>query len=147
MENLQPYYDLVESVIESFGINATECRGEKSGMWKMYKGSAEVWIDVWYIEKEQRSYFQVMAPVMPVPAQNREGFYLELLELSDGMYDVAFSMHKGWAYIKNIREAAGIDFTEIRSTINFIGCYCDEHDDRLKAKYGPPQAPGAPPTK
>lgn len=69
MENLQPYYDLVESVIESFGINATECRGDKSGMWKMYKGSAEVWIDVWYIEKEQRSYFQVMAPVMPTIAK------------------------------------------------------------------------------
>ena len=51
MENLQPYYDLVESVIESFGINATECRGDKSGMWKMYNGSAEVCIDVWYIEK------------------------------------------------------------------------------------------------
>jgi len=145
MQDLTLYYELVEDVISSFGINPVACRGDKAGMWKMFKGSAEVWIDVWYVDVQERAYFQVMSPVIPVPAENQLNFYRELLEINDILFGVAFNIHKGYAYIKAIREVDGLDFTEISSTINRVGNYCDDYDDHLKTKYGEPLIPSAPP--
>lgn len=104
-----------------------------------------MWIDVWYVDVQERAYFQVMSPVIPVPAENQLNFYRELLEINDILFGVAFNIHKGYAYIKAIREVDGLDFTEISSTINRVGNYCDDYDDHLKTKYGEPIIPGAPP--
>ncbi len=142
------YYDMVENVIRTLGVDPAQCRGEKEGMWRVFKGSAEVWIDIWNIENESRGYFQVMAPIMPVPADNCEQFFRELLELNDQMFGVSFSLFKEWCYIKTIREVENLEQTEIASTLNRVGNYSDQFDEVLKTKYGaipPPQNPGAPP--
>lgn len=147
MEDLQVYYAMVENVILGFGVDPVTCRGDKPGMWKLYKGSAEVWIDIWYIEREQRAYFQAMAPVMAVPTQNREEFFKELLVLNDQMFGVAFCIYNDWAYIKEIREVEGLGQSEVESTLNRVGIYSDDYDDMLRTKYGGsnPVPPGAPP--
>jgi len=149
MEDLQQYFAMVERVITGFGVDPAVCRGDKPGMWRLYKGSAEVWIDIWHVEREERAYFQAMSPVMPVPTQNREAFYKELLELSDQMYGVAFTIYKDWAYIKVIREVNKLDQDEIEATLNRVGIYADDYDDMLKTKYGNGGGanivPGAPP--
>jgi len=145
MEDLQQYYTMVENVIRNFGVDPAVCRGDKPGMWRLHKGSAEVWVDLWHIEREQRAYFQVMSTVMAVPTQNTQAFYQEILELNDQMFGVAFSIHKGWAYIKAIREVDSLNQNEIEATLNRVGIYCDDYDDMLKSKYGGNMPPGAPP--
>jgi hypothetical protein len=145
MEDLETYYIMVEDVILSFGVDPVACRGDKPGMWKMFKGSAEVWIDIWHFDREQRAYFQVMAPVMELPKQQREEFYRDLLELNDQMFGVAFSVSGNWAYIRVLREVEGLGHNEVEATINRVGIYCDDYDDMLRKKYGVTIEPGAPP--
>ncbi|MFL5762972.1 MAG: YbjN domain-containing protein [Bacteroidia bacterium] len=136
MENLQLYYDMVDKCIADLGVDPSLCRGEKPGQWSLKKGSAAVWIDIWYIEQENRSYFQVLAPVMEVPPANQQAFFQELLEINYTLYGVAFVKFENWIYVKLIRECDGLEQKEAAATINRVGWYADEYDDKLKVKYG-----------
>jgi len=136
MENLQYYYDMVEKCISDLGVDPSLCRGDKPGQWSLKKGSASVWIDVWHIDQENRGYFQVLAPVMEVPLTNQQSFFQELLELNYTLYGVAFVKYQNWIYVKLIRECDGLEQKEAAATINRVGWYADEYDDKLKVKYG-----------
>ena len=136
MENLQYYYDMVDKSISDLGVDPALCRGEKAGQWSLKKGSASVWIDIWHIEAENRGYFQALAPVMEIPASNQQEFFQELLELNYTLYGVAFVKFQNWIYVKLIREVDGLEQKEAAATINRVGWYADEYDDKLKVKYG-----------
>ena len=136
MENLQVYFDMVDKCIADLGVDPSLCRGEKPGQWSLKKGSASVWIDVWHIEQENRAYFQVLAPVMEVPPTNQQAFFQELLEINYTLYGVAFVKFQNWIYVKLIRECDGLEQKEAAATINRVGWYADEYDDKLKVKYG-----------
>ena len=136
MENLKYYFDIVEKCISDLGVDPALCQGEKEGQWSLKKGSASVWIDVWHIDQENRAYFQVLAPVMQVPPTNQQDFFQELLELNYTFYGVSFVKHQDWIYVKLIREVDGLEQKEAAATIDRVGWYADEYDDRLKVKYG-----------
>lgn len=136
MENLQPYYDIVEKFIASLGIDVATCRGEKPGQWNLVKGSAPVWIDVFYIENEKRSYFQVMSPICNMPTGNQATFMQELLETNHTLFGVAFTKYNDTIYIKMIREVRGLDYDEASDMIFRTGNYADHYDDQLAQKYG-----------
>jgi hypothetical protein len=137
MENLQYYYDMVDSCIRDLGVDPALCKGDKPGQWNLKKGSASVWIDVWHIEAENRAYFQALAPVMQIlPSTNQTALFQELLELNYTLYGVAFVNFNDWIYVKLIRECDGLEQKEAAATINRVGWYADEYDDRLKVKYG-----------
>ncbi len=135
MNELKKYFEMVEECISQLGVDPKSCRGQKEGQWSLVKGSAKVWIDIWYIEKEDRSYFQVMSPVLRIPDTNQFEFYKDLLEINDRLYSVAFSVYNGWAWLKTIRETENLDASEVLSTITRIGTYADRYDDELIAKY------------
>ena len=134
--NLQQYYDMVDNIIKSLGVDPAACKSETPGQWNLKKGSAPVWIDVWQVQNEERGYFQVMSPVCQVPVNNQHLFTKELLEINHTLYGVAFTIFKDWAYIKMIREVDGLDQKEAEAMINRVGNYADDWDDKLKAKYG-----------
>ena len=137
MENLQFEFDRVEPCHSHRGVDPAIWRGQKPGQWSMQKGSASVWVDVWHIEQENRAYFQVLAPVMQVPDPSRQhAFFQELLELNYTLYGVAFVKFNDWIYVKLIRECDGLEQKEAAATINRVGWYADEYDDKLKVKYG-----------
>lgn len=135
MIDLQKYYDMVELCITNLGVNPETCRGKNAGQWSLIKGSARVSIDVWYIEKEKRAYFQVMSPVSKVPEGRKEEFFQELLQINDKLFGVAFSLYKETAWLKVIREVDAMDYSEAFAMITRIGNYSDTYDDQLKAKY------------
>lgn len=141
MENLEMYYNLVEGCIGRLGVDPTICRGEKPGQWSLKKGSVNVWIDVFHIEKEKRAYFQVMSQVMNIPPTNKEALYEELLTLNDRLFGVAFTIYKNIVWLKVIRETQGLDADEAFAMITRIGNYADDYDDKLKAKYPSPDLP------
>ena len=150
MQDLSSAFSMIEAVFAEFGIDPVACRGEKPGQWQLVRGSAKVWVDVWYIETEGRAYFQAMSPVMMFPTPDQHlPFFKELLEINDQLFGVGFTIFNGWAWLKHIRELDGLDKDEAMATINRIGIYADKYDDILKGKYGefvPPSAgvPGAP---
>jgi len=145
MENtpdLTPYYQLVENVITKLGVDPSICRSKdgngeiKAGQWNMLRGSAKVWIDLWYIEKEKRAYYQVMSPVMQIPENNKAALFQELLEINDKLYGVAFTIYNNWVWLKVIREVDGMDENEAFAMLTRIGNYADQYDDHLIGKYG-----------
>lgn len=130
------FYDVVESAIGTLGIDPKLCRGENQGQWNLKKGSAPIWIDVIYSETDKRAYFQVMAPITKVPADKKEQFFQELLEINYVLYGVSFTKYDDGIYIKVIREADGLDVSEALSAIERVGYYGDFYDDFLQNKYG-----------
>jgi len=138
MESLQPYYTLVEEAINELGVNAEEARGENAGEWNLKRGTASVWIDLWYIEEEEGAYFQVMAPIMSLPEDenNRNQLTHELLKINYTLFNIAFTLHEDGVYLKNIREVEELDKSEVIYMIGRCGNYADNYNDELVKKFG-----------
>jgi len=135
VHTLEHYYQIVEDAIRSLGVDPTTCRGKKPGQWNLRKGSARVWLDLWHIQHENRAYFQVMSPVLPLPRERLAEFFRELLEVNDKLYGVAFAVYDDWAWLKAIREVEDMSVDEALAILKRIGYYADEYDDRLMEKY------------
>lgn len=134
MENMNQYYQMVENIIKSLGVDPAVCRGDKEGQWNLKKGSAPVWIDVFTTENNY-GYFQAMSPICEIPAVNTQAFFQEILEINHKLYGVGMTKYENWIYIKVIRELEGIDEKEMLAMFNRIGFYADDYDDYLKNKY------------
>lgn len=140
MQPVQYYYEIVERVINEFGVDPKLCRGKQAGQWNLKIGSANVWVDVFQSKDTNGNfidsgYIQVMAPIVAVPADRQLEFYREVLEINHQLYGVGFTKFENTIYIKIIRELEGLDQSEVASTMKRIGHYADEYDDLLKKKY------------
>lgn len=134
MEQLHFYYQVVEKAIAKIGIDPGACR-KKPGQWTLTKGKIPIWVDVFYLEKEKNTYFQVAAPVMKIPKDNAGRLAMDLLELNNRLFGVAFTANKGHIYLKTLRETEGLDVSEAHAMIMRIGNYADQYDDELKKRY------------
>lgn len=136
MTELEIGISKVEGAIKKMNVDPALCRGEKAGQYNMVQGSISIWIDVWHIEKENRAYFQVMAPIMSLAnVSNKLGLYEELLTVNDTLYNVAFTIYNNNVWLKSIREVHGLDEDEVVAQIRRIGTYGDQYDDVFKQKY------------
>jgi hypothetical protein len=138
---IQHYYDMFEQVLTEYKVDPTTARGQAPGQWNLKLGSASVWVDVFQSKDaqgnlQQYGYLQMLAPVCDVPVTNQQLFTKDLLEINHSLYGVGFTIFKDKAYIKSIRELQGLDISEIRSTLDRVGIYANDWDDKLKAKYG-----------
>ena len=140
MQALEAYFRIIEKSILKIGIDPEKCRGEQKGRWSIQKGSINIMIDVWMLEKEQRAYFQVVAPIMEIPKGSNGALTEELLEINHALFGAAFSIFQEIIYLKTTREIEGLDVSEAYQTILRVGNYADYYDDILKAKY-PPHSP------
>lgn len=137
---IQYYYDEFENVLREYKIDPTTCRGANPGQWNLKLGSASIWADIFQSKDAQGNllnygYLQVLAPVCEVPVNNQNIFTKELLEINHSLYGVSFTIFKDHAYIKSIRELQGLDPSEIKATLDRVGIYADDWDDKLKTKY------------
>lgn len=141
MENLEHYYQMVEDCISKLGIDPVICRSldensnVKPGQWNLKKGSAPVWVDIFWDEKNAASYFQVMAPVVEIPTSRLEEFYQEALETNHNLFGVSLTKYSNWLYVKALRETESLDPSEVTATLNRVGTYADDYDDHFKEKY------------
>ena len=138
---IQHYYNMFEQVLVEYKVDPTTARGQAPGQWNLKLGSASVWVDIFQSKDAQGNltqygYLQVLAPVCDVPVNNQHLFTKELLEINHSLYGVGFTIFKDKAYIKSIRELQGLDISEIRSTLDRVGIYANDWDDKLKTKYG-----------
>lgn len=136
MTELESLIIKVENAIRSMGVDPVLCRGEKVGQYTMVQGSATLWIDAFFSQQSNREYFQVMSPILSLAnVANKTALYEELLTINDTLYNIAFTLFNNFVYLKNIREAVGLDESEIVSQIKRIGTYGDQYDDILRQKY------------
>jgi hypothetical protein len=134
------YYQLVEQVLTDYKIDPATARGQAPGQWNLKLGSANIWVDV-FLSKDANGnptnygYMQALAYVCDVPVNNQPLFTKELLEINHSLYGVGFTIFKEKTYIKSIRELEGLDKSEIRATLDRVGIYANDWDDKLKEKY------------
>jgi hypothetical protein len=127
---------LIEDFIKSLNVDPVACRGKNPGQWSLlYKGST-VWIDVFnFKETPDRWYFQVMSPLLKVPDKNQESFYQNLLEINHSLYGSWISKRGDWAYVMFLREAAGLDQSEVNATMDRVAHYSNDYHGKLKFKF------------
>jgi len=140
MQPIQYYFEMIERVINEFGVDPKLCRGQSLGQWSMRIGSASIWIDAFQSKDEKGNYIdsgylQVMSPIMAIPTDRQLEFFKEILEINHKLYGVGFTKFENNIYIKSIRELEGLEQSEVLSTFKRIGYYADDYDDMLKAKY------------
>jgi hypothetical protein len=138
---IQHYYNMFEQVLAEYKVDPTTARGQAPGQWNLKLGSANVWVDIFQSKDAQGNpaqygYLQMLAPVCDVPVNNQHLFTKDLLEINHSLYGVGFTIFKDKAYIKSIRELQGLDISEVKSTLDRVGIYANDWDDKLKAKYG-----------
>jgi hypothetical protein len=138
---IQHYYTMFEQVLAEYKVDPTTARGQAPGQWNLKLGSASVWVDIFQSKDAQGNlaqygYLQMLAPVCDVPVNNQHIFTKDLLEINHSLYGVGFTIFKDKAYIKSIRELQGLDISEVKSTLDRVGIYANDWDDKLKAKYG-----------
>ena len=144
MTELEIGISKVEGAIKKMNVDPSLCKGEKAGQYNMVQGSISIWSNVRHNEKENRAYFQVMAPIMSLAnVNNKLGLYEELLTVNDTLYNVAFTIYNNNVWLKSIREVHGLDEDEVVAQIRRIGTYGDQYDDVFKQKYDTTyQSPG-----
>ncbi len=141
MQDLTPYYQMVERCFTALGIAPETSRTEQPGEWLVTKGDARIHVFVKYMEQNKDAYFWAVAPVCEIASEEqRKFFYEELLETNHTLYSAAFTKYDKWIYIKTIRELRGLDVDEMYNLINRVGNYADMYNDILWAKYAAQKA-------
>lgn len=123
---LKQTYELTESAIKSLGINVEDCRGENQGQWNLKKGQFDILVDVW--EEQNQVLFQVLCPLCALPDENREAFFLYLLNKNHELSSVAYTIFENNVYIKHTREAVGLNMEEIINLLTKAAFYAELSD-------------------
>jgi hypothetical protein len=117
-------------------IDAATCRGEKPGQWSFKIKDASVWVDAFsFPANPDKFYFQVMSPLCAVPDKNKEAFITDLLEINYKMYGSAMCKKENWIYVLSLREADGLDQSEVDATFDRVGIYSSDYYSKLSFKY------------
>lgn len=127
---------LVENYIKVLNVDPVACRGQKPGQWSIIYKGATIWIDAFnFPDKPERWYFQVMSPLLVVPDKNVEAFYQSVLELNHTMYGSSVCKKNDWTYVMSLREADGLDQSEVNATVERVAFYCSDYLGKLKFKF------------
>ena len=99
------------------------------------RGSATIGINV----LTRQGVLMIVAPVMDVPKDAREGFYRAILELSFvATQDAAFAIDgpRDKVVLRALRSLSALDYEEFEDLVATVGEVADHFDDRLIAEYG-----------
>jgi len=137
-EAFQDARGMVNAYLERFASRAgtTITPLDDAGYTQLKKGSASVGVNV----LEDHGVLLILAPVMEIPAKNREALYRRLLELSYiTTSDAAFAIdaQEEKIYVRSLRRLSGLDYEEFEDLVATVGKVADEWDDLLKNEFGP----------
>src|SRR6185369_6113680 len=133
MTDVQRVADYIQRFSELIGVPIDPL--DADGYTQVARGSATVGINV----VEQKGFILFLAPIMEVPAHNREGLYQKLLELNylateDGAF--AIDQATGRVYLRALRSLESLDFDEFVDMLDTVARVADEWDDKLRAQFG-----------
>jgi len=125
--------EFIQRFSELIGVPIPPLDGD--GFTQVSRGSATVGINV----VEEKGFLMFLAPIMDVPAQNREALYRQLLELNylateDGAF--AIDRQSGRVYLRALRSLESFDFDEFVDLLDTVARVADEWDDKLRAQFG-----------
>ncbi len=127
---------LVEASLMGLKLNPEECKGEKPGQWNLKINNSIVWIDVFNFENNpQIWYFQVMSPLLKYPDKNQQAFAEDILEINAKLYGCWICKKLDWTYFLSLREANGLDQSEVDATLDRLAFYSNDYYGKLGFKY------------
>ena len=136
MINISEYYKMVEDAINVLGVDPETCKDEnEQGAWALMRGDQEVWMDCWYVEEEERVYFQVLAPMFEIPEDMPAEFYRELLEVNYTLIGASFGVFKSMLALKLIREVNNFSKDDALLMISRVGGYAEQYGPVFSEKY------------
>ncbi len=133
MSDRQRIAEYIERFSEMVGVAIPA--PDEEGFTQISRGSATVGINV----VEEKGFLMLLAPIMDVPANNREALYRQLLELNYlATEDSAFAIdrHTSRVYVRALRPLESLDFDEFVDLLDTVARVADEWDDKLRAQYG-----------
>ena len=125
------YYQLVEKVIKAIGLDPIKTR-KKEGEWVVFKNQIPIWIYLYYNKISKGYFYQVSAPVIHMPKENRGAFCEQLLSLNSTLFGAAFMEKRGTVYIHTVREVEGLDVKEAYTILERIGNYMHYYQESQK---------------
>ena len=132
MENhIGVYYQTVEKAIKTIGLDPVKTRVE-TGRWTLNRNGIPVWLFLNYQTNAKGYYFQVAAPILKMPTENRGAFCEQLLSLNGQLFGVAFIEKGGTVYLNTIREILDLDVSEAYAMIVKVGNYADYYTRSMK---------------
>ena len=134
--NLQQLSTLIESSIAGLKIDVSTARGQKAGQWSIKIKDASVWIDIFdFPTTPGKYYLQVMSPLLEVPDKRADAFFQDLLEINYKMYGSWMCKKENWIYVLHLREADGLDQSEVDIAIDRVAHYSTDYYSKLSFKY------------
>jgi hypothetical protein len=126
----------VEQILKNAGFDPVAHRMQNiDGLgWRFNWGSAQ--IEVYINTKNDRDYFQVLSPMMYLPANGLLAFYRRLLELNMLIPNLRFGVFGETVYLFNERPVEGLDLNEAYDIIGAISENADGWDNRLIEEFG-----------
>lgn len=138
---------VIETTIESFGIDITNTRNESPGQWMLYKDIYELYIDLWEVGTEQNPFlffqanneliYQVIVPLCYMPQENVQAFLLELTDLNHFLIKASFMTRSEDDIVcLKFRDTAN-DLTQARfiESLDAVGYYAVLFGNHFKDKY------------
>lgn len=134
--NIQETGILIENSLKGLKLDPVTCRGEKAGQWSFKSKDATIWIDVFsFPTNPDKFYFQVMSPLCKVPDTKSAEFFQDLLEINYQMYGSWMCKKEGWIYVLSLREAAGLNQSEVDAALDRVSFYSTDYYGKLSFKY------------
>lgn len=123
---IQSYYNIVEEAIAALGIPAEQSRAEQAGQWNLKKGKFDIMMDLW--EQEKQFLFQIVVPICALPDENKEAFFLHLLNRNYGMSSMAYAIMDDSVFVKYTSEANTLTNEIILNLLTKAAFYAEQSD-------------------
>lgn len=134
--SIREYAATIEAILTESNVDLNRARLDVQGGygWRFQRGSAVV--QVYLIENEDRSYFQVFSPIMHLPTTGLLSLYRRLLEMNLKMTSASIGIHNDVVYVFNERAIDGLDAEEANAIISLVSGYADDLDNKLISEFG-----------
>jgi len=138
-EDLTPvnHHDVVETVISGMAQenSALVQQNEQGTIWKFAYGSVEVLVQL--TGEGDNDLFRVWADVLTLPVKDETALLKEVMELNwSETFEACFALRENSLVTVHQRTVADLSPSEISRAITLVATMADDHDDRLKEKYG-----------
>ncbi len=136
--NIDHYHGIIRETLQELGLVPDECYNKDDNYYSMSRGSADVFISLFTIERPDEPpewYVEWSSPVFKLPSENLLAFYRRLLEENAQRIAVKFSIKEDTVWLEITRELNGVDTKECFRNLTRIGDTADELDDLLRGEF------------
>ncbi|WP_228015074.1 YbjN domain-containing protein [Synechocystis salina] len=139
MDEMAPvsHHDVIETVISGMAQENTALvqHNDQGTIWKFSYGSVEVLVQL--TGEGENDLFRVWADVMTLPGDNAAPLLTEVMQLNwSDTFEACFALRENHLVALHQRTVAELSPGEISRAITLVATLADDHDDRLKEKYG-----------